>query len=407
MLAGADALLALQLLPLVRDFTGFLLGFQNIEPVPGSRGAVQTENQCRLTRAHFLDALVALVEHGFYLAVTCTGHHHVSLMQCATLHQDGRKIAAALVERRLYDGTDGQFVRVGFQVQEFRFEQYFLQQFLYAYSLFGRNVLRLVFAAPVFYKIIHVRQLLLYMVGIGVRLIYLVDCENDGDSRSRGMVDRLYCLRHHVVIGSHYDNGYVGNLGTTRTHGCKRFVSRGIEECYVLPVFQSYVVSADMLGYASRLSGYHIGFPYIVEQRRFTVVDMAHYGYDRGARNKVFFLVFLFVYVLQYFRAYVFCFITELVCDDIDGFRIQTLVYGHHLAKVHASYDYIPHRDVHHRRKLVYGNKLCYLYRLAFLLFPFLAFQTALAFFFPAFLFEIRVFLLLALQLRQSLLYLL
>jgi hypothetical protein len=44
------------------------------------------------------------------------------------------------------------------------------------------------------------------------------------------VTDRLSCLRHHCIIGSDHDHGDIGNLGTSGTHGGKRFVTWCIEE---------------------------------------------------------------------------------------------------------------------------------------------------------------------------------
>ncbi len=95
----AQPQLALQLLALVGDFAGFLLGVEHREGVAGGRRSVEAENQRGLGRSGLLYALVALVEHRLDFTVVSAGEDDVALAESAVLHQYSGHISAAFVER--------------------------------------------------------------------------------------------------------------------------------------------------------------------------------------------------------------------------------------------------------------------------------------------------------------------
>ena len=80
------------------------------------------------------------------------------------------------------------------------------------------------------------------------------------------MVDGFLCLRHHVVVSSHNDDGNIRSFGTTGTHGGKRLVARSIEECNLTSVVQRHVVGTNVLCDTTRFTGNHIRLTDIVEQ---------------------------------------------------------------------------------------------------------------------------------------------
>ena len=107
------------------------------------------------------------------------------------------------------------------------------------------------------------------------------------------MVDCLHGLWHYCVVGCDDNDREVGHLGTAGTHSGKGFVTRGVQEGYPASVRQLHVVGANVLGYASGLSGDDIGFAYIVQQRGLSVIDVTHHGNHR--RTAYEFSVFLLV----------------------------------------------------------------------------------------------------------------
>ena len=180
------------------------------------------------------------------------------------------------------------------------------------------------------------------------------------------MVDSFFGLRHHVVIGSHNDDGDIRCLGTAGTHGGKRFVTRSIEERNLAPVFQCHVVSTDMLRDTTRLTGNNICLTDIVEQRGLTVVYVTHHRYNRSTRLQIFLGIFFLNDCLSHFRTYIFCLETEFFRYHIDCFRIQTLVDGNHHADAHTSGDNLRNGNIHHARQLIGSHELGQLQYLAF-----------------------------------------
>ena len=126
-------------------------------------------------------------------------------------------------------------------------------------------------------------QLGLDAVGVGVRLVDLVQRDDDRDLGRLRVADRLERLGHDAVVRRHDDHGDVGDLGAAGTHGGERLVTRRVEEDDALAVVGD-LARADVLGDAAALAGRHFGRPDRVEQARLAVVDVAHDGHDRGAR---------------------------------------------------------------------------------------------------------------------------
>ena len=91
------------------------------------------------------------------------------------------------------------------------------------------------------------------------------------------MAHCLFGLRHHTIIGSHYQNHNISGFGATGTHGGKGFVARGIEESNNT-ARRFNMVSADMLGNAASFACCHFGTADIVQQRSFAVVYVTHHG---------------------------------------------------------------------------------------------------------------------------------
>ena len=101
------------------------------------------------------------------------------------------------------------------------------------------------------------------------------------------MSNGLLGLRHDAVVGGNDDDGDVGNLSTTGTHGGERLVTRSIQEGDMASVLQCHVVCTDVLGNATCLTGDNVGLADVVEQRGLTVVNVTHHGYDGGAWNEI------------------------------------------------------------------------------------------------------------------------
>ena len=202
-------------------------------------------------------------------------------MKRSVLHEDGSKISAALVERRLDYGTRSPAVRVCLEFKQVSFQKNLLQELVHVDTLLSRDFLALVFSAPVLYEDVHVGELLTNPFRIGSRFVYLVDCKDHRDSCSLCMVDCLDGLRHDCVIGSDDDDCKVGHLCSAGTHRREGLVTRGVEEGDVSSVRELHVVCTDVLGDTTGLTGNHISLADVVQKGCLTMVDVTHDGNHR------------------------------------------------------------------------------------------------------------------------------
>ena len=288
-----------------------------------------------------------------------TGENDITHMQRSVLYQQRGYIAAALVQRGLDNRTFGAAFGVGLQIQHLCLQQHFLQQLIYACSFLRRDLLALVFAAPVLYEDVHVAQLLTDLVGVGTRFIYFVDCEHHGHTGSLRVVDGFDRLRHDGVVCGNDDDGYIRHLRSTRTHGGERRVTRSIQERDMLAVLQLDVVGTDMLGYSSSLTGYHVRVADVVEQRSLTVIDVTHDGDDRAAGLDVLVVDNLVgIDLLYHMRCHILGLETELFCHQIDRLGVQTLVDRYEQTETHAGTDNFIYRHIHHYCQVIGGNEL-------------------------------------------------
>ncbi len=116
-----------------------------------------------------------------------------------------------------------------------------------------------------------------------------------------------------------------------------------------------------MLGDATGLASGHAGTADLVEQRGLAVIDVAHHGDDRRARD-------------QFVRAFGFVFFLEegirivelgghrgvahLLDDDHRGFLVELLVDGDHLAQLHQVLDHLAGLDAHLVRQIGHADGL-------------------------------------------------
>ena len=195
------------------------------------------------------------------------------------------------------------------------------------------------------------------LVGIGAFLVDLVHRDHDRYVRSQCVVQRLDRLRHHTVVGRHHQNGDVGRLRTTGTHGGERLVTRGVDEgdlALVAVDLGRHLVRTDGLRDATGLPCDDVGLADRVQQLRLAMVDVTHDRDDRRALREVFLaalvLAELDVEALQQLAVLV------LGRDDLDvvvelrAEHLQRLVGDrlggrHHLAQVEQHLD--QRRHVH------------------------------------------------------------
>ena len=193
-------------------------------------------------------------------------------------------------------------------------------------------------------------------VRIGVRLIHLVDGNDDRDIGSPGMVNGFLGLRHDTVIGSDDDDRDIGNTGTAGPHGGKRFVTRCIQKCDPPPV-DGNLVRTDMLGNTAGFAAGYLGGPDGVKQGCLAVVNVTHDGNDRRPLLQQFFRIFLFILKTVFFPFLDlgrFDFIFQTDC--FNHVIIQRTVDGDHLPGHEENLDQITGIPADFLRQFPDGN---------------------------------------------------
>src|SRR5471032_2462261 len=261
-------------------FTGFLLVRQHAHLVASVRGTVQAEDLDRDGRTGFLDWLAVLVEHGTYTAIVRTDQHHVALAQGTVLNQNRSNRATTFVETRFNHNTTTRGRRRCLEFQDFGLQQNSFEQLVHASTDFRRNRYERGVAAPLFRGHAVNRQFATDAIEIGARLVDFVHCNDQWNTGSLGMLDSFNGLRHYAVVRCNDQDHDVGRLGTTGTHCGKRSVTRGIEESDHTAISFN-VVRTDVLGDTAGFASSYLGTTDVVEQRGFTVVNVAHYVHNR------------------------------------------------------------------------------------------------------------------------------
>ena len=151
---------------------------------------------------------------------------------------------------RAHGGT----ARVGLEVLQIGHQQnHFEQQIGMVLLRPGRHRHHDRVAAPVFGQQAAVGELLLDALGLGVRLVDLVDRHDDRHLGRSGVVDGFERLRHDAVVGRHHQNDDIGDLGAAGAHAGERFVTGRVDEDDLAAVLL-HLVRADVLGDAAGLA---------------------------------------------------------------------------------------------------------------------------------------------------------
>ena len=153
-------------------------------------------------------------------------------------------------------------------------------------------------AAPLFGHQAAVGELALHALGLRVGLVDLVDGDDDRHVRGFRVRDGFFGLRHHAVVGGHDQHDDVGHLRAARAHARERFVARRVDE-HDAPLAHVRFVRADVLRDSARFAGRHFGFADGVEQAGLAVVDVAHHGDHRRARQQIAGALFLDFFFLN------------------------------------------------------------------------------------------------------------
>ena len=230
-----------------------------------------------------LGPLAGRVLEGADLAVGLADDDDVADPQRAGLDDDGGHRAAALVHLGLDDRADGGALRVGLQLLEVGDEQDHLEELLEADPRLRRDRHERHVAAVLLDDDVRLGELGLDPVRVGIRLVDLVEGDDDRHLGRPGVADRLERLGHDPVVRRDHDHRDVGDPRAAGAHRRERLVARRVEEDDLLAVLRD-LGRADVLGDPAALAGRDRRAADRVEQARLAVVDVAHHGDDRRPR---------------------------------------------------------------------------------------------------------------------------
>ena len=261
-----------------------------------------------------LGELLALgAGHGADAAHGGAGDDHVALLQGAVLHQQGGHGAAA-----------------------------HLQQIVDALAGLGGDGADDGLAAPLLGHQLILGELLLDALGVGLRLIHLVNGHDDGDVGRLGVVDGLNRLGHDAVVGGHHQDGHIGDHGAAGAHGGEGLVAGGVQEGDGLAL-HVHLIGADVLGDAAGLARRHVGVADIVQQGGLAVVDVAHDHHHGGAGLQILLLVLGGVDepLLDGDNDLLFHLAAQLLGNDGGGVEVDDVAEGGHDAVLHQGLDHL------------------------------------------------------------------
>src|ERR687885_331013 len=142
------------------------------------------------------------------------------------------------------------------------------------------------------------------------------------------MADCFNGLRSDTIISSNHQNGDVSDSRSPCPHGCEGFVTRSIEEDHLLHLafmLNIHMVSANVLGNATRFALRHFSFTDCIKQGCFSVIDVTHNRDDWWTTLELF-QVFSRKHLCDFYclGCFLCCldFNTQFLCDHLGGGEI-------------------------------------------------------------------------------------
>ena len=287
------------------------------------------------------------------------GDNDIAGLESTPLHQHGCYGAAATIKPRLNHGAFRRAVRVGLEIEHFGLQRNHIEQLVEVALLFGGNLDFEHVAAERLHLDLVLQQFGTHALRPGVGFVDFVDSDDDGDFRRLGVLDRFHGLRHDAVVGGddQYDN--VGDLGAARTHRRKGGVAGCIDEGDPAAGGRRHLISADVLRDAAGLRGRYVGRADGVEQRSLAVIDVAHDGDDRRARQQVRWIVrrveHAFFDVGFGDAAHG---VAEFLGDELGGVGVDRIGDLRHVPLLHQDADHVDRALGHAVGQLLDGDRL-------------------------------------------------
>ena len=336
----------------VGNFARFAFVFDDDNFIPRVRRTGEAEDFHRRRGTRFLQFVAVFVKHGADFAVFHTGQHDVAFFNNAGLDKDSGNATATTVKAGLDDDAAPHAGRWCGEFENFGLDEDFVEQVVNAFAAFRRNVSKEVFAAPVFGDNAVLGQFGFDFFRIGIGLVDFVDSDDERYVGGTRVLDGLDGLRHDAIVSGDDENDDIGRIRTTCTHGGKGGVTRGIKEGDSA-LRGLHAVGADVLGNTTRFAGDDFGLADVVEQRGFTVVNVAHDGHDRRTLDDVTRVFVGFSHDLRF--EFVFfeqdVLVSHFFGDKRGGFLVEQLVNGHHRTQFHHDFDQFARFDAHFLRQ--------------------------------------------------------
>ena len=345
-------------LPVFRDLARPGLVLDDGEIIAGKRRRGEPEHLDRHRRAGLRHVVALVVDQRAHAAPFAAGDHDVADPEGAMLHQHGGDGAAAAVEIGLDHHAFRRAVGVGAQFEDFRLQQDGFLELVQIGLLRRRDLDRQHVAADRFIDQLVLQQFVTHPGRVRIRLIHLVDGDDDRHPGGLGVGDRLDRLRHDAVIGGDHQHDDVGDVGAARAHRGKGGVARGVDEGDLAARREGDLVGTDMLGDAAGLAAHDIGLAQRVQQRCLAVVDMAHHRHHRRTRFQQLFRIGGALETdLDIRLADPLQLVAEFGHHQFGGVRIDRLRHGGHHAELHQHLDHLDAAFGHAVGKLLHGDR--------------------------------------------------
>ena len=172
----------------------------------------------------------AVVEHGADFAECVADDVTVAQAQGAVLDEDRGNSAAAAIELGFDDRADCGTILLGLLLVGIGDEADHFLECVEVDALLGRDFDELRIATLVGRLHAACGELLDNLGCVGLRLVDLVDGDDDRHLGGAGMVDGFDGLGHDAIVGCDDDDDDVGDLGSACTHAGEGLVTWGIEE---------------------------------------------------------------------------------------------------------------------------------------------------------------------------------
>ena len=342
-----------------RDFARARLRLDDGDAVARFRRAGESEHFDRRRGPGRLDVRALIVDQRPDAAPMRAGDDQLADAQRAALHQHGRHGAAAAIEPSLDDRAFRAAVGVGGKIEQLGLQRDRLEQLVEIDALGRRNFDSERIAAKRLHLHVVLQELLHHALGIGFGLVDFVDCDDDRSLGRLGVANRLDRLRHDAVVGRYDQHDDVGDLRAARAHRGEGCVAGRVDEGDFLAAGGDDLVGADVLGDAARFARDDVGVADRVEQRGLAVIDMAHDGDDRRARDGRAFVVgpieqaFFDVGLGDALDR-----MAHLLGDQLRGVGVEHVGQGHHAALAHQKLDHVDCALGHAAREFLDRDRL-------------------------------------------------